>query len=127
MLTLTVNGKPYRCELVDLFSLSIGESRTIKRETGMSITVWLEKLQDFGDPDVLASVLYLVLSRAGEVVEWSELDDMSLTDVMRGFALTDEPDVVDAPPVVADPAPAQPDDLATEPDAPAELALVEST
>lgn len=89
-ITLALGGKTYRAKVVDLVQLSIGEARVIKRETGMKIADWRDTFRaiDREDPDLLIGMAYLMRSRAGEPVNWSDLDHMSSLELMAAFEAT---------------------------------------
>ncbi len=91
---LTLNGTTYESRLMQLFMMSIGEARTIKRQTGLTIADWQAgvKSLDRVDPDVFVSLVYLLKSRAGETVDWDELNALPVLTVIQGldFELTDE-------------------------------------
>lgn len=91
---LTLDGTTYESRLLELFTMSIGEARIIKRQTGLTIADWQDGVQslDRVDPDVFVSLVYLLKSRAGETVDWDELDALPVMAVIQGldFELTDE-------------------------------------
>lgn len=87
---LTLNGKTYESDLSPLVEVSIGEARAIKRETGLTIMAWKDGLENLGrlDPDVLAALVFLLRSRAGEKVDWSEMDGLTISDLAAGLDFT---------------------------------------
>ena len=90
---MVLGGKEYAATAVDLARVTIGECRVIKRETGMTIAQWRERFLAFDeDPDVYATMVFLMRSRAGEQVDWAEIDSIPLAELMAGFSVvTDEP------------------------------------
>ena len=90
---LTLGDKTYVSDLRPLKEPSIGEARAIKRATGLTIAGWNEGLENLGqlDPDVLAGLVFLLRRRAGETVDWAEIDAVPLADLAAGlsFELTD--------------------------------------
>lgn len=89
---LTLGDKEYTSTLMGLYELSIGEARTIKRNTGMTITEWQLGLALFSrreDADILAGLVFLLRSRAGEQVAWSDIDTLPIKSVKEGFDVTD--------------------------------------
>jgi hypothetical protein len=105
----TLDGTDYPFDPAALFDLTIGEARSIKAHTGLTLTDWHQglALSYRGDPDVLAGIVWLVRRRAGEVVDWAEIDRIStesllgsVIDVDDEQATEDEapaPDPVEAP------------------------------
>jgi phospholipase C len=89
---LTLAGTEYQSDLFPLLKLTIGEARVIKRNTGMNIGQWRNGLSNLGeeDADVLAALVFLLRSRAGETVDdnWDELDALSEYDIITGFDFT---------------------------------------
>jgi hypothetical protein len=87
---LTLGDTEYQSDLFPLLKLTIGEARIIKRNTGMNIGQWRNGLSNLGeeDPDVLAALMFLLRSRAGEQVTWDEIDLMSEYDIITGFDFT---------------------------------------
>ena len=85
---LTLGDKTYESDLGPLKEPSIGEARAIKRQTGLTITDWAEGLENLGrlDPDVLAGLVFLLRKRAGEPVDWAEIDSLSLADFAAGLS-----------------------------------------
>jgi hypothetical protein len=101
-ITLKLGDKTYTSSVVDLVRLSIGEARAIKRATGMTIADWRDTFRriDREDPDLLIGLAYLMRTRAGEPVDWSDLDHMSSTELMAAFEATndDTPAAAENPP-----------------------------
>lgn len=87
---LTLEGTTYESPILALFKMSIGEARTIKRNTGLTILGWQEglKAMDQIDPDICIGLIYLLRSRAGETVDWDALDELPVADVLGGFDFT---------------------------------------
>jgi hypothetical protein len=98
-MTLTLGDKTYKQPMQDLFTLSIGESRVIERETGLVIREWITALSTHGidSPKVLASAVYILKARAGERVFWAEIDSLSLMTVASDLKLVEEPDEPEVP------------------------------
>jgi len=84
----------YRQSMLDLLKLSIGEARTIKRHTGMTIADWRLKfaLLSQEDPDVFAALAYLFRSRAGETVttDWSDINKLPAQDIISGLQFSND-------------------------------------
>lgn len=54
------------------------------------------------DPDMYAVLVFLLRSRAGEQVDWGEIDSIPLNDLMAGFSIVpDESPAPDGVPVGA--------------------------
>ena len=87
---LTLGDTEYQSDLFPLLKLTIGEARVIKRNTGMNIGQWRAGLSNLGeeDPDILAALVFLLRSRAGELVDWDELNALSEYDIITGFDFT---------------------------------------
>ncbi|MGH3427349.1 MAG: hypothetical protein ACRDQZ_07235 [Mycobacteriales bacterium] len=101
-ITLTLAGTEYTAAYDDLANMTIGEIRTIKRETGLSITELLAKIftvkddEDL-DMDVLASLVYLVVSRSAAKLSWADVERIPLVELAAGLSVVpDEPVPVDA-------------------------------
>lgn len=102
---LTLDGKEYVANLADLLTkVTIGEIRTIKRETGLTIEDVETRLTersdgDADDWDVYAAMVYLILSRAGGHVTWDRVEMIPLAELAAGFTIVpdDEPALVEAP------------------------------
>lgn len=118
-MTLALKGKTYETDFLDLLKLTIGESRVIKRNCvgpegkAMTGADWRECMVRFDreDPDLLAGIVFLLRSRAGEIVEWSELEDLTVEEFATGLSM-DMEDVVDLPPPDApEPSAAEPESL----------------
>lgn len=90
---MTLGGKTYEADLAALVNLSIGEARIIKRETGLTVMGWMDGMQAFNkqDPDILAGLVFLFKSRAGETVDWGDLDKISVKEFWGGLK-TSEPE-----------------------------------
>lgn len=98
-LRLTLDGNVYETDAESLMRVTIREAKTIKANTvtpyrpmGMSITDWSGTINDLGDPDILAIIVFLLRSRSGETVKWAELDDLSIEAVIRGFEMIPDPE-----------------------------------
>lgn len=92
---LTLRGVEYQSDLMGLYELSLGEARQIKRRTGMTISDWRVGLMTFTreDPDVLASLVYLLRHRARQPadpeVDWAEIDQVGIKELVEGFEWED--------------------------------------
>ena len=71
MLTFTLNGVEYT---VDINKLSLREAFELKDRTGLSITEYTSGVLTMSDPYALGFLVYLAKRRAGEAVDWDELD-----------------------------------------------------
>lgn len=65
--------------------LSIGEARAVKRETGMGVAEWSLSLRAM-DPDALAAMVWVATRRAGEPMDWSEIDELDMADLAESIA-----------------------------------------
>lgn len=104
---LTVHGKEYIANVAELFTkMTIGEIRTIKRETGMTAEVLELKVRDLrpdGDDvpkdedwDVYTALVYLIMSRSGGRVAWADVEDLPLAEIAEGWSVVeDEPPPAD--------------------------------
>ena len=63
-------GKDYT---FDIEALDLGEARTIKRQTGLTIGQLMKGLADL-DPDALASLYWLMLKQNGTVTDPSKVN-----------------------------------------------------
>jgi hypothetical protein len=103
-MTLALRGKTYETEFLDLLQLSIGESRTLKRNcvglSGKAMTGadWRECVIAFDreDPDLFAGIVFLLRSRAGEIVQWSDLEDLTVKEFTEGLSIVND-EVVELP------------------------------
>lgn len=86
---LALDGDEYSSPILDLYRLTISEARTIKRHTGLTLADWRLGLLTWGreDPDVLVGLVYLLKTRAGETVDWYELDQVNAQDVVNGLTV----------------------------------------
>lgn len=86
---LTLNGTEYQAGVFSLLDVSIGEARDIKRHTGMTISDWQLGLltSERQDPDVLAAIVLVLRRRAGEDVDWAEIETLSTVEVSRAVTL----------------------------------------
>lgn len=122
-MVLALRGKTYETDFLDLLKLTIGESRVIKRHcTGpngkaMTGADWRECMVAFDreDPDLLAGIVFLLRSRAGETVEWSDLEALTVQEFAEGLTVAE---VVELP---EDPAgsPSEPESPPETPEEPA--------
>jgi hypothetical protein len=110
---LTLNGKEYVANIADLFTkMTIGEIRTIKRETGMTaegLELKVRELKPDGDDvpqdedwDIYTALVYLILSRSGGHIAWAAVEDLTLAEIAEGWS------------VVEDESPQEPVDLPAE-------------
>lgn len=77
------NGKKYSFDLND--ELPVSEARLIKQHTGMTITEFFSGVEK-GDVDSIVGVVFLAVRRAGDPIEWSDLDDMDLMKMATDIA-----------------------------------------
>lgn len=87
---LRVKGEAYE---LDTGHITIGEARLIKKHTGgMGLLDLFDGLKR-GDPDSTAALVLLAKYRAGEKVNWRDLDDLDIVDDVEVEAESDgEPD-----------------------------------
>jgi len=82
--------------------MTIGDIRTIKRETGMTVAALKDRILELkggddgvpteDDWDVYAALVYLILSRSGGRVSWAEVEDIPVAELAAGLSvLPDEP------------------------------------
>ena len=92
---LTLGGVTYQADMLSLYRLSIREAREIKRHTTLTLADWRFGLRTFfrEDPDILLGVVYVLKSRAGEVVNWDELDGLNAQDIVDGIEMGEIEDV----------------------------------
>lgn len=98
-LKLAVNGKEYVADAASLMNVTIGELRTIKRETGMTLEqlherLVLQPLDDGADNDIdlYAVLTYLLMSHSGEKVTWADVEAIPLVELAAGLSsVGDEP------------------------------------
>ena len=91
-LKLTLDGKVYESDIADLMKVTIRQAKAIKSNTGMTIVEWGSRMDNIGDPDILTIMMYLFRSQAGEKVDWSEMDDLPVETILRGFELVPDPE-----------------------------------
>jgi hypothetical protein len=96
-LKLAVGGKEYVAEAASLTNVTIGELRTIKRETGMTLEQLHERLvlQPLGDAsdndiDLYAVLTYLLMSHSGEKVTWADVEAIPLVELAAGLSSVDD-------------------------------------
>lgn len=77
------NGKKYSFDLND--ELPVAEARLIKQHTGMTLSQFFAGIQD-GDVDSIVGIVFLAVRRAGDPIEWSDLDDMDLMKMATDIA-----------------------------------------
>lgn len=85
-LQFAYKGERYGLDLDDEFSVT--EARVIKQHTGMTVKGFLEGFQE-GDVDSLVGVVVLGVRRGGGEIEWSDLDDFNLMDLMASMSAPD--------------------------------------
>lgn len=87
---LTLGDKVYESDLAALVEVTIGEARTIKGQTGLTIRGWEEGLKDLAsvDPDVIAGLVWLLRSRAGEAVDWTEINALTINELATALDFT---------------------------------------
>lgn len=84
---LELGEQRYHQEMIELYRLSIGEARVIKRQTGMTIADWRMGLATIQreDPDIFAGLVFLFRGRAGETVNWDQIDATGAQDLVAGL------------------------------------------
>ncbi len=107
---LSLSGREYVANIAELFTkMTIGEIRTIKRETGMDSEDLQTQVLALKDPDegsenwdVYTALVYLILSRSGGRTAWADVENIPLVDIVAGWSLIeDEPMQVDEVPLGA--------------------------
>ena len=91
-LKFTLCDRDYR---VTLDRLSIAEAREVKKFTGVTLTSLMLAASGQVDGDVLAAVVFLAKRRAGEEVDWAEIDGIDVVALIGAMSVVDEPE--DAP------------------------------
>lgn len=88
-----VDDTDYDFDPESLYDLTIGEARAIKAQTGLTVTDWrLGLVTSYRqDPDVLAGIVWVVRRRAGETVDWADIDRISTTELLESVIDLDEP------------------------------------
>lgn len=76
-------GKTYSMDLDD--KLSVAEARALKQHTGFTIQDWMDGIQA-ADVDALCGIVFLAVRRAGDDIEWSDMDDMDLMQLASDVA-----------------------------------------
>jgi hypothetical protein len=92
IIRLTLGGKDYIASYDEVTRATIGEMRTIKRETGMTIPQLHARLLALNgrtddDMDLYAALVYLVMCRSGETVTWAEVDAIPIVDLAAGLTV----------------------------------------
>ena len=94
---LALGGKEYEATYDDVTKVTIGEIRTIKRETGMTIpelharVLALNERTD-DDIDLYAVLVYLLMSHSGQAVTWADVEAIPIVDLAAGLSVVpDEP------------------------------------
>ena len=104
---LAVGGKEYVADVLDMIeNVTIGEIRTIKRETGMTPDTLKQELLDLSevdtdDPamqnwDLYTALVYLILSRASGGARWEDVERLPVIQLATGFSVI--PDEDETPP-----------------------------
>lgn len=60
--------------------LLVKDARLIKKLTGMGLKSFSEGIKD-GDPDALCAMVFLAKRKAGEAVQWKDLDELDLATI----------------------------------------------
>lgn len=82
-LKFQLGDRDYR---VTLDRLSIAEAREVKRYTGVTLNALVMVSAGQVDGDVLAAVVFLAKRRAGEEIDWSEIDQIDVVTLMSGMS-----------------------------------------
>lgn len=69
----------------DMDSLEAAELRVVEQHSGMTLPEWMDGLKR-GKVDSLVAIVFVAKRRAGDTVEWSDLDGLVVVDLMRMFA-----------------------------------------
>lgn len=69
-----LGGKLYE---FDGATLSIGEARAVKRNTGLGVLEFERGIKTL-DPDAVAALIWVTLRRAGEEAEWDAVDQYDI-------------------------------------------------
>lgn len=89
-LTFSLDEHDYR---LTLDRLSIAEAREVKRYTGVTLNALVMVSAGQVDGDVLAAVVFLAQRRAGEEVDWAQIDQVDVIDLMGSMSfVADDPD-----------------------------------
>lgn len=95
---LILDGREHVVDYDELTRVTIGELRTIKRETGMTLPALHARLLGLKDSgpgddniDLYAAMVYLVLCRAGEQVSWADVERIPLVDLAAGLTVEADP------------------------------------
>lgn len=111
---LVLDGTEYVASYEAITRINIGELRTIKRETGLTVDQVHDKLttltkMDTDDPvmdiDLCAVFTYLLMSRSGHAVTWADVERIPLVELGAGFSVLDDEPTPPGP----EPAPAVPE------------------
>lgn len=76
------DGREYE---FDMDSLEAHELRAVEQHTGMTFPEWGEGLQR-GKVDALVAVVFTAKRRAGDDLEWSDLDNLNVPELMVAMA-----------------------------------------
>lgn len=85
-LNFTLNGHDYYAVTLD--KLSIAEAREVKKFTGVTLHSLVMASAGQVDGDVLAAVVYLAKRRAGEEIDWSEIDRIDVVELAENMSVT---------------------------------------
>jgi hypothetical protein len=105
---LSLGDREYVADIAELFTkMTIGEIRTIKRETGMTSDDLQTQVLALRDPDedsenwdIYTSLVYLILSRSGGRTAWADVETIPLVDIVAGWSvIEDEPKHIDEVPL----------------------------
>lgn len=84
-LNFTLNDRDYR---VTLDKLSIAEAREVKKFTGVTLNSLVLAGAGQVDGDVFAAIVYLAKRRAGEEIDWAEIDQIDVVDLAKSMTVT---------------------------------------
>ena len=96
-LTFTLDGCEYK---VTLDRLSIAEAREIKRYTGVTLGTLAMLAAGVVDADAVAALVSLAKRRAGEDIDWAEIDQIDVVALLKTMSVSD--DEADTPEPAAD-------------------------
>lgn len=69
----------------DLDSVEAHELRLVEQHTAMTFPEWAEGLQR-GKVDALVAIVFVAKRRAGDDVEWADLDGLNIPELMETMA-----------------------------------------
>lgn len=76
------DGKTYA---LDMDEIEAHELRVVEQHSGMTYPEWMEGLQR-GKVDALVAIVFTAKRRAGDTVEWADLDNMKVLDLLKAMA-----------------------------------------